>query len=206
MAKPITLSPDRDPWERQNGESARQYSRYTVFRDLGESRTLNDALEIINATSTTKLAKGSLHQLSFIYRWTERCESWDAKQAQAEQRRLISLRRDMIERHRRIATGLTGKAVAAMSKINLDKDALAPVDIVRFITLAADLERKALGEPTERVAISGPTGGPVQVEDLSRLSAEQRKARLGQIAAELARRAGRDLVTGDDEDGVLDDD
>jgi hypothetical protein len=204
MAKPITLSADRDPWERQNGESARQYGRYIVFRDLGESRTLNDALEIINATSTTKLAKGSLHQLSFIYRWTERCESWDAKQAQAEQQRLIRLRRDMIERHRRIATGLTGKALTAMNKLSNDSPGLAPVDIVRFITLAADLERKALGEPTERIAVSGPAGGPVQVEDLTRLTAEQRKARLGQIASELARRAGRELVTGDDEDGVLD--
>lgn len=207
MAKPIALSPDRDPWERQNGESGRQYSRYTVFRDLGDSRTLNGALEIINATSTTKITKGSLHQLSFIYRWTERSEAWDTQQAQAEQQRLIRLRRDMIERHRKIATGLTGKALAAMNKIDASKDGLAltPVDIVRFITLAADLERKALGEPTERVAISGPTGGPVQVEDFSRLSPEQRKARLGQLAAEMARRAGREAFTGDDEEGVLED-
>jgi hypothetical protein len=205
MAKPIALSPDRDPWERQNGESGRQYSRYTVFRDLGDSRTLNAALEIINATSTTKITKGSLHQLSFIYRWTERSEAWDTQQAQAEQQRLIRLRRDMIERHRKIATGLTGKALAAMNKIDAETTALAPVDIVRFITLAADLERKALGEPTERVAISGPTGGPVQVEDFSRLTPEQRKARLGQLAAEMARRAGREAFTGDDEEGILED-
>lgn len=202
MAKPITLSTDREPWERQNSESQHQYSRFCVFRDLGDGRTLNDALEIINVTSSRNLAKGSLYQLSFIYRWTERCEAWDAKQAAAEQQRLIKMRRDMSERHRRMANGLSGKAIAALAKINLEKDILAPVDIVRFITLAADLERKALGEPTERVAISGPAGGPVQVEDLSRLTPEQRKMRLGQIAQELARRAGREVADAD-EDGVL---
>jgi hypothetical protein len=202
MAKPIPLAPDRDPWERQPGESPRQYARFTIFRDMGESRNLNAALEIINATGNN-ITKGSLHQLSFQYRWTERCESWDAQQQAAERQRLIQLRRDMIERHRKVANSLTSKAVMSMLKID-EKHPLAPVDIVRFLTLSADLERKALGEPTERIAISGPTGGPVQVEDLSRLSPEQRKIRLGQIATELARRAGREIAS-DDEEAVLDD-
>lgn len=194
--KAIALSTEREPWERQNAESPRMYARFTCYRDLGDIRTLNAALEIINATTTKKISKGTLHQISCQYRWTERAESFDSAASAAERQRLLMLRRDMIERHRKLSAGLTGKAVEALRKI--DPALMDAADITRFLTVAADLERKALGEP-ERVAISGPTGsGPVQFEDMGRLSPEQRRVRLGQIATELARRAGREAVNDDE--------
>lgn len=196
--KAINITTDREPWEKQNAESPRMYARFTAYRDLGDTRTLNSALEIINATSGKKITKGSLHQISCIYRWTERSEAFDSAQSAAERQRLLMLRRDMIERHRKLAAGLTGKAVEALKQLKPGE--LEAVDITRFLNTAADLERKALGEPTERVAITGATGsGPVQMEDLSRLSPDQRRMRLGQIAAELARRAGRDVLSEDEE-------
>lgn len=196
--KAISLTPDREPWEKQNAESPRQYSRFTIFRDLGDSRTLNAALEIINATTSKKISKGTLHQISCEYRWTERAEAFDSAASAAERQRLVMLRRDMIERHRKLSAGLTGKAVQALQLI--EPEDMDPGDVIKFLTTAADLERKALGEPTERVALSGPTGsGPVQFEDMGRLTPEQRRVRLGQIAAELARRAGRDVLTEDEE-------
>lgn len=198
-APPIPLTPDREPWDKQNAETPRMYSRFAAFRDLGDTRTLKAALEILNATSGRQITMGTLHQISYTYRWSERAEAFDNYQSAAERQRLVMLRRDMIERHRKLAAGLTSKAVAALTE--LDAADMAAVDIVRFLTVAADLERKALGEPTERVAISGPTGtGPVQIEDMSHLSADQRRLRLGQIATELARRAGRDVLTEDEEE------
>lgn len=196
--KAISLSTDREPWERQNAESPRMFARFTCYRDLGDTRTLNAALEIINATTNKAISKGTLHQISCQYRWTERAEAFDNAASAAERQRLLMLRRDMIERHRKLSAGLTGKAVEALRQIKAEQ--LEPIDITRFLSVAADLERKALGEPTERVAISGPTGlGPVQIEDMGRLSPEQRRVRLGQIAAELARRAGRDAAVEDDD-------
>jgi hypothetical protein len=196
--KAITLTNDREPWERQNTESPRMFARFTCYRDLGDTRTLNAALEIINATTSKAISKGTLHQISCQYRWTERAESYDNAASAAERTRLLKLRRDMIERHRKLAAGLTSKAVDALR--SLAAADLEAVDITRFLTVAADLERKALGEPTERVALSGPTGsGPVQFEDMGRLTPEQRRVRLGQIASELARRAGRDVLSEDEE-------
>lgn len=198
--KSIHLAPDREPWERQPAESARMFSRFVVFRDLGDGRTLNAALEIINATSSKKIAKGSLHQNSCQFRWTERADCFDAFQSAAERERLAMLRRDMCERHRKIAGGLLGKAIKALQELDPESD-LEPLDIVRFVTLGADLERKALGEPTERVALSGPTGtGPVPIEDMSQLSQEQRRMRLNQIVSELSRRAGRSELSDDEEE------
>lgn len=196
--KAIALSTDREPWERQNAESPRMYARFTCYRDLGDIRTLNAALEIINATTSKKISKGTLHQISCQYRWAERAEAFDSAATAAERQRLLTLRRDMIERHRKLSAGLTGKAVEALRLI--DPKLMDASDITKFLTVAADMERKALGEPSERVAISGPTGtGPVQFEDMGRLSPEQRRVRLGQIAAELARRAGRESANDDEQ-------
>ena len=198
--KAIALATDREPWDRQPAESPRMFGRFTCYRDLGDTRTLNGALEIINATTspTKKISKGTLHQISCQFRWNERAEAFDSAASAAERQRLLMLRRDMIERHRKLSAGLTTKAVEGLREI--DPKTMDAADITRLLTLAADLERKALGEPSERVALSGPTGvGPVQFEDMGRLTPEQRRVRLGQIAAELARRAGREVADDDEQ-------
>lgn len=183
----LALADDRDPWEQQPDETKRMYARFAIYRDLGEYRTLDAALEIINTTGK-KIDKATLRQVCYLYRWSERCHAYDDQQTRAERSRLIALRRDMLERHRKIASGFLAKAVETLRQ--LDADGLSPADVVRFVQTAADLERKALGEPTERVALTGPSGAsPVQIEDLSGLTPEQRRIRLAQVAAELARRA-----------------
>jgi hypothetical protein len=194
----IHLDPDRNPWERQNRESDKLYARFGVYRDLGDTRTLLPVLDILQATGDTKLRSlDALRKIAYSYRWTERAQAWDVHQASAERQRMVKLRQDMIDRHRKLALGLIGKAASAVQQLAIDE--MSPADIVRFLALGTDLERKAIGEP-ERVAISGPTGGPVQVEDLSRYTPAERQRRLAQIAAELARRAGRAMPVDGDED------
>jgi hypothetical protein len=89
------------------------------------------------------------------------------------------------------------KAVARLSAMQPSE--LTPLDLIRFIKYGADIERQALGEPTAIHQHQGPGGGPVAVEDMSRLKPEERAARLTQISAELARRAAAQAVTEDDE-------
>lgn len=198
---PINLAEDREPWDRQSRETVRMYSRFLLFRDLGTTRNLTATANILSDTGDP-LKYASIKKISFEYRWAERAQAWDAYQADQERARLTKLRQDMIDRHRKLALGLAGKAASAMQKL-LPED-MSPSDIVRFLNLAADMERKALGEP-DRVALTGPTGtGPVEVEDLSRLDATERQSRLKQIADELGRRAGR-AVPGSTEDDDVDD-
>ena len=67
---------------------------------------------------------------------------------------------------------------------------LEPVDIVRFLKLATDLEVRALGDPHQTIAVTGPAGGPIVTEDITGLTDEERRVRLREVASELARRAG----------------
>lgn len=184
---PIHLAVDRDPWHRQPTESQKMYSRFFTFMELGRARTLNQTKEMLD-TLGDKLTYNSLYQVSYTFRWTERSEAFDRDQDRQEAQRLLLLRREMLARHRRLAAGLHTKAVKALT--DLKPEELTALDIVRFIKYGAELERKALGEPDTHVALSGPGGGPIGVEDFSQYEPDERRARLRSIAQELNRRAG----------------
>lgn len=191
---PIHLSPDLDPWERQPGESNRMYSRFRTFLELGRTRTLKQAAEMLH-TLGDKVTYRTLMQYAYELRWTERAEAHDRDQDRLERERLLSLRREMQSRHRKLASGLMAKAVAALTKIKPED--LTPLDIVRMSKHAADLERAALGEPERTIAVTGHGGGPIITEDFSHYTPEERRARLEQISIELARRAA---LRDDDDD------
>jgi ribonucleotide reductase beta subunit family protein with ferritin-like domain len=195
--QPIHLGVDREPWDRQAGESNRQYSRFIIFRDLGRTRTLKQAVEMLHGVGDDKVSYRTLMQYAYEYRWTERAEAHDRAQDSLEAARLLTLRNEMYSRHRRLASGLLGKAVAALAKVKPED--MTPLDIVRFIRYGADIETRALGEPHQIHQVQGPAGGPVQVDDMSHLSPEDRAARLNAISAELARRAASSAMTDDDE-------
>lgn len=191
---PITLDATRDPWERQAGETARQYGRLTVYLGLGRVRTLKMCVRALNERGDS-VAHRTLQQVAWEHRWTERAEAHDLAQDETARQQLVADRRDMVDRHRGVAGVLLTKALSALKLI--PPNLLDPSDVVRLIKLATDLERTALALPKEHVALSGPSGGPIQTEDLSGLTGEERRSRLSEIAAELARRAG---TTGDDDD------
>lgn len=195
--QPINLAVDREPWDRQQGESNRQYSRFLVFDELGRMRTLKQAVEMLHGIGDTGVSYRTLMQYAYQYRWTERAEAHDRAKDQLEAARLIQLRNEMYSRHRRLASGLVAKGVAALAKVN--PDLMTPLDIVRFLKYGTDIEQRALGEPTLIHQHQGPQGGPVMVDDMSKLSPEDRAARLKQISAELARRAAASAVTEDDD-------
>lgn len=194
---PIHLAVDREPWDRQPGESVKQYSRFRVFLELGRTRTLKQTVEILHGVGDNTVSYRVLMQYAYENRWTERAESNDFANDQLEAQRLIQLRNEMFSRHRRMASGLLAKGVAALSKVKAEE--MSPLDIVRFLKYGTDIEKQALGEPTIIHQHQGPAGGPVQVMDMSQLSPEDRAARLTQLSAELARRAAASAVNEDDD-------
>lgn len=193
--RPIRLDDDREPWDRQPGETHRQYSRFRTFLELGRGRTLKQTAEMLQAVGDT-VSYRVLQQYGYQFQWTVRAEAHDYDQDRLERERLLTLRREMTGRHRKLAAGLTSKAVAAMQ--NLQPGDLSTLDIVRFIETAARLERAALGGPDQTVALTGPGGDtPVAVEDFSRYTPEERKVRLTALRDEIGRRLG---AMGPDED------
>lgn len=192
--RPIRLSEDREPWDRQPGESNRQYSRFRAFMELGRGRTLKQAAEMLNTLGDT-ISHRTLMQYAYEHRWTERAEAHDRDQDRLERQRLLVLRREMMARHRKLASGLMAKAVARLQ--TLPPADMTALDIVRFVRQAAELERTSLGEPEHTVAVSGPGGGPIAVDDFSQYTPEERRVRLEAIRDELTRRVAS---SDDDED------
>jgi hypothetical protein len=187
--KRLNISPDKDPWDRQPTETARQYGRFAFYRDIGALRTINHVHKLLTETGD-HIKPDSLRQTAYEHRWAERAQAWDISQAAADRERLIVERRDMIKRHRSVASALLAQGVKALRSIKPED--MSPADVVRFLKLGTDIDAAALGQPQQTVAVTGPSGGPIQTEDVALLTPEERRVRLAEIAAELARRAGVD--------------
>lgn len=180
----IDLAPGLDPWDQQPRESSRQYVRFLRYRDLGRMRSLTTLNKALTESGDT-LTYGTIRIQSCVYRWTERAQLYDLDQDAKDREQIVAARREMTLRHRKIAGALTTKALTALRNVG----SMDPADIIRFLKLATDLEIRALGEPNQTITVTGPAGGPIQTEDLTNLSDEQRRNRLRDIVAELARRA-----------------
>lgn len=199
MAKrsPIDLDPGRDPWDQQPRETSKQYERFLRFRDLGRMRSLTTTNKVLTEIGD-ELTYGTIRVQSHLYRWTERAQAWDRNQDELDRDRITRARREMIDRHQKIAGALTKKALTALRVL---RDAeLDPTAIARFLKLATDLEIRALGEPNQTIAVTGPAGGPIVTEDITNLTDAERRIRLKDIASELARRAGLQTIETDNED------
>jgi uncharacterized membrane protein len=194
---PIDLDPGHDPWDQQPRETSRQYERFLRFRDLGRMRSLTTVNKVLTGIGD-ELTYGTIRIQSHTYRWTERAQAWDRHQDEVDRDRIIQARRDMIDRHQEIAGALAKKALTALRV--LKGSALDPADVVRFLKLATDLEIRALGEPNQTIAVTGPAGGPIVTEDITHLTDEERRVRLKEVAIELARRAGLKTTENDNEE------
>lgn len=193
---PIQLHPDLDPWDKQPGESDMMYSRFRTFLELGPDRNLKQAAEMLTTLGSKKVSYRVLQQYSYEKRWVERAGAYDRDQDRLERARLMKQRREMMARHRKLASGLMAKAVERLAKIPVVE--LTALDIVRFVRTAAELEIRALGDPERTIAITGPAGGPVLTDDFSHYTPAERRSRLEQIAAELGRRAAMNDDTDDE--------
>lgn len=197
--KPISIAGDRDPWERQPDESELMYARFRVYLELGRTRTLTSAAEILTSTGdTSKLTGVYIRSLAHTYRWTQRTGAYDREQDRLERERLVELRRDMIRRHQKIANDLSAMAKQALGKLKAEK--LTPLDVVRFFRLAAVIESTALGMPFETVAVTGAGGGALVLDDLSALTPDERRQRLAEVAREIGQRAAAPLDDTEAED------
>ena len=183
----LDLNYTGNPWDRQPGETNRQYKRFLTFLELGRFRTipiLQDTLKKLGED----LRLTSLNQLSKYGRWQDRASHWDTEQDKGDYDRMMQERREVIQEHKDVAKRLIAKALEALDYLAVDQ--MTPQDVVRYLKLATDLGRAIYGDPSQIIAVTGPGGGPIQTEELTKLSDAERRARLVEISAELARRAG----------------
>jgi hypothetical protein len=195
MSDRLTLDPTLDPWERQPGETAKRHARFLVFRDIGLTRTL------AKASDELALSYSHVRALAAEYRWQDRAAAWDAHQqrqytAELEEERRRAAREDV--KVLRIMTGMIGQA---LPNVQQQAAQMTLAEFTRFVDTTMKWKRTLFGDPTETIAVTGPGGDPltVQLQEFTALPPEQRRVRLAELAATVARRA-KALDGADDED------
>jgi hypothetical protein len=165
-----------ESWERQSGESVQAFEAFAVYRDLGPARSLTKAVHELHKSRTL------LGRWSRQFAWVMRAAAYDREQDRLFLAEQAQARRDIARRHAKLAQAVQSKAVARLQ--TLDPRELSPSELLRYIQVAAEIERRAVGE--------APAAGTVedrdQDADVASLSDEERRARMDQLRRELERR------------------
>lgn len=178
------LADDREPWERQPGETPTQYSRFHAYLEAGPQRKVTTTADELGA------ARATLHQLSSLMRWRERAELYDAEQQRIRRARQAADAERFREAEARIAAGMLGEVGKALRR--LQSDAIPPEQVPRWAEVASKLGRLAYGEPSDLVALTSPADAPVRIErvrsEVLELNPDQRRRLAAELAEEVRRR------------------
>lgn len=165
-----------EPWERRSGESAQAFDAFAVYRDLGPARSVTKVARELDKS------RSLLGRWSKTYAWVMRAAAWDREQDRVFLAEQHQARRDIARRHAKLAQAFLGKAVARLQA--LDPRELSASELLRFFQVAADIERRAVGEEPVSAGGREDAGGT----DLEALTDEERHARMEQLRRELERR------------------
>ncbi|WP_256638187.1 hypothetical protein [Streptomyces murinus] len=165
-----------ESWERQSGESVQEFEAFAVYRDLGPARSLTKAARELYKSRTL------LGRWSRQFAWVMRAAAYDREQDRLFLAEQMQARRDIARRHAKLAQAVQSKAVARLQM--LDPRELSPSELLRYVQVAAEIERRAVGE----APAVGTVEGRDQGVDVDALSDEDRRARMDQLRRELERR------------------
>ncbi|WP_431770907.1 hypothetical protein [Streptomyces cucumeris] len=165
-----------ESWERQSGESVQAFEAFAVYRDLGPARSITAVARQLDKS------RALVGRWSRQFAWVMRATAYDREQDRLFLAEQAQARREIARRHAKLAQAVQSKAVARLQ--TLDPRELSPSDLLRYFQVAAEIERRAVGE--------APAVGPVedrdQGADVAGLSDEDRRARMEQLRRELERR------------------
>ena len=147
-------------WDKQLGESSKRYNAFCLYRDMGaQERSLSKvAKELAGANKIPKRSRIThLKEWSAEDKWVARCEAWDKEQDRIKRAYMEKALKSMARKHLDIAITLQGKALKRLQSINLDldPDALTPMEAQRILNDALKLECLVLGRPTEILQHTG---------------------------------------------------
>jgi hypothetical protein len=172
------------PWEQSPGESSKAYAAFCLYRDQGQSRSIEATSRVYHghsaqpesktATGRRRGASGQIRLWAERWNWSARAGAWDQELERAKWSKQIKAVEEMAERHAQEALMLQNKAVERLRLLRPEE--LGPRDTLNYLIEAAKLERLARGEPTERVAEEHRFADVKELTDdeLSRIVASRR--------------------------------
>lgn len=153
------------PWERQKGESAQAYEAFVTYRDMGAERSLRAVSRQLGKSKTL------IDRWSREKDWVERVRAYDNELEKEARAKAIRGRKDMTERHIKIAMQVQKKALEALASLSVED--MSPKDVKEYIKMATDLER--LNRTFEEESSKGGSDAPTQLADTIVAAYQRRK-------------------------------
>ena len=123
------------PWDRQPGEGRRAYEAFCIFRDLGDSRSIQKVDE--KSTKNRTL----LFRWSARFNWQRRADAWDASITEAARQQAAAEYTAMLTRQKNIGHMLQNNAAKALQDKKFDKASYHA--LAELIRLGVEMERSA---------------------------------------------------------------
>lgn len=136
------------PWERQDGETPKQFEAFAVYRDMGEDRSLVKVADRLSKSAQL------MSRWSVANRWVERCADWDREQDRLLRLEQIKDIKKMRKRHADTGTLMVAVAQKALQKMIDPKtkelrDDITSNEIARLVEVGSKLERLSRGDTSE---------------------------------------------------------
>lgn len=149
-----------NPWEKQVWETSLSYAVFCVFRDLGPTRTVSNAVKHFTEQVGRSVLPKNVQSWANTYYWHERAEAYDAYIDAIKREEREEKIREMVERHANIAMKALDKVAKRLDSLEPEK--ITPMTLVKLFDVSTKVERLSRGEPAEEenrevvIKIHGP--------------------------------------------------
>lgn len=134
------MAKDVKPWERQDGETPKQFEAFAVYRDMGEERSLAKVGRALGKS------KALMDRWSSANSWVERALAWDDEQDRIARQEQIKDIKKMRKRHADVANAMIVAATKGLKSIMENPKDIKPNDVARLVEVASKLERISRGD------------------------------------------------------------
>jgi hypothetical protein len=163
----VAVLDERQPWERQSGETAKAFLAFAVYRDMLDGRTIAKTAEALTETSagearTPQQVASALRQWAVKHDWQRRAELYDVWRDRRYLERRESERERLLEELSAVGgtligagvTRLTGRPASDASKAveALNLNDASPSDVVKLVREGSRLKLRAAGMPIDLAA------------------------------------------------------
>ena len=145
------------PWELMEGETAKPFEAFCIYRDMGTQRSVRKVAEKLSKSDTL------IARWSTTYDWVKRATAWDAEQDRIARQAQVDEIVKMRKRHAKLACDMLAKAAAALEV--LPPGEVKAGDVSRMVDVASKLERLSRGDVGDVIEErdGGEALNPVQI-------------------------------------------
>ena len=151
--------PGRDPWERLEGETARNFDWFCKYRDQGPLRSMSEtARQLGHFNKSNKRDSTGNHlpnptpvrRVAAKWKWDDRVTAFDQMMDKLKIAKAKAEAEKMVERHLSIAATVQSTAFKRLREMDEDelKQKMGPNTILKYLESGIDIERKTRGQPT----------------------------------------------------------